>query len=159
LSDDPEVQKRLNKINQYLIEGYTDKEIYSMLQIPSSTYYNYKRQLHAEAAERFKEQRLDDLALHYDELKDRWTQLFRIGMEKINQSSKETMNPSKDVAGLFREIKILSKDICDLKVNTNIALHTQKRLPGADTTKSLPGVTDPEAEDEPDKSTDENPIV
>ena len=135
MSDDPVVQERLNKINQYSIQGYTDREIYSMLEIPASTYYNYKKQLQKESAERFKEQRLEDLAHHYDELYDRYSQMYRIGMDKLAQA-KETMNPTKDFASTLREIKSLAKDMCELKVNTNLSLHEKSTTSWKSTTKT-----------------------
>jgi transposase len=158
LSDDPEVQKRLNEINAYLTQGYTDREIYDMMKIPYSTYYNYKRQLQKESAERFKDQRLEDVARYRDELNDRWLRYLRIGEEKLEQA-KETMNPTKDFASTLREVKILSKDIFDLNVEGILALHNQSNKPiKGDTTKQLSGPNETSS-DEPDTSTDDNPIV
>jgi hypothetical protein len=51
-------------INRLLTECLCDNEIMKQLDIPKTTYYRYKAMLHREAAEEFKKQRLDDLALH-----------------------------------------------------------------------------------------------
>jgi hypothetical protein len=162
LSDDPVVQERLNEITRYLTQGYTDREIYQMMKIPASTYYNYKRQIQKESAERFKEQRLEDVALARDQLEGQLSRYLRIGEEKLIQS-KDTMNPNKDTTGLLKEVTLLAIRLFDLKVDGVLALHNQnnKRLPEGESPKPLSGSTESksEGEEKPDESTDDNPIV
>jgi hypothetical protein len=90
----------LSEISRLLTAFKTDKEIMRDLNIPKRTYYRYKSKLLAESAEHFKNQKLEDVALHKDMLNDRLTHFLGLLDDKIQRSLevRDTMNPAKDMS-------------------------------------------------------------
>jgi hypothetical protein len=120
----------LSEISRLLTNFKTDKEIMRDLNIPKRTYYRYKSKLLAESAEHFKNQKLEDVALYKDLLNDRLTHFLGLLDDKIQRSIdvRDTMNPTKDLTGLFNCAKDMSIAIFQLNTQGIEAVNHMKSI-------------------------------
>jgi ACT domain-containing protein len=98
------LQTILTNINSLLTECLSDKEIMKQLDIPKTTFYGYKSMLHREAAEEFKKQRLDDIALRKELLEGRLKAILQPLLVRINQSQEPNSKISNRDLGSIAEI-------------------------------------------------------
>jgi len=97
-------EKILNEISKLLISCKSDREIIEQLEIPSSTYYNYKRQLHQQAVESIKTQNVQDFALYIDQLSERLKTIYNHVLQRITDSHRTSNRELSNLCGLSVEL-------------------------------------------------------
>jgi hypothetical protein len=121
-------QAELAQIAKLITDFKTDKEIIRELEIPHTTFYRYKSKLIAASAERFKAQKLEDVALHKEVLNDRLTHFLGLLDTKIQRSLEARDTPTKDLTGLFNCARDISISLFQLNTQGIQAVHNMKSV-------------------------------